>query len=225
MKIRRFGALAAAVLTASFSLCACGDKESSDGSNSGTSAAESSSISAGNESFDPEAKPKSGAAPVLSISNAEGRPGETVEITVSISGADKKWSSCGIHIIYDNELQCVTEPDPADPEKVLPVYEKGEAIAYIPAFVSVVWTDDLIEELEANNKHSLFFTTMATGDFGLDGDIVTYQLTIPENAEVGKKYAIEFFYRDGDLFGDASGDSAIEDYAFTHWINGSITVV
>lgn len=221
MKINRFGALAAALLTASFSLCACGDKKSST---SEPSASES-SLSAGNESFDSEAKPQSGANPVLSISNAEGKPGETVQVTVSISGADKKWSSCGIHIIYDNELQCVTEPDPADPENVLPVYEKGEAISYIPAFVSVVWTDDLIEELEANNKHSLFFTTMATGDFGLDGDIVTYQFKIPENAESGKVYAIEFFYRDGDIFGDASGDSAMEDYAFTHWKNGSITVV
>lgn len=224
MKMNRFGALAAAAMIVSFSLCACGDKESSGSSYSESSAAES-GFPAGNESFDPEAKPQSGANPVLSISNAEGKPGETVEVTVSISGADKKWSSCGIHIVYDNELQCVTEPDPANPEKVLPVYEKGEAVAYIPAFVSVVWTDDLIEELEANNKHSLFFTTMATGDFGLDGDIVTYQLTIPENAEAGKVYAIEFFYRDGDIFGDASGDSAMEDYAFTHWKNGSITVV
>lgn len=217
MKMHRSGVLAAAViLAASMSLYACGDKSPS---------ASDTAVSKGAESFDPNAKPESGAEPVLSISNTEGKPGETVNVTVSISGADKKWSTCGIHIIYDNTLRCVTEPDPSNPEKVLPVYEKGDALSYIPAFVSVVWTDDLIEELETNNKHSVFFTTMATGDFGLDGDIATYQFVIPEDAQQGQVYDIDFFYREGDMFGDIAGDPAMEDYAFTHWVNGSITVI
>lgn len=166
------------------------------------------------------ALPKSGATPVLSLSNAEGMPGETVEITLSVNGADNKWCSSGIHIIYDESLVCV--PSEADPEA--PSYKKGPAVEEMLACIAKLWTEDLLPELEQDNKHSVFFCSAGEGDCGKDGDIATFSFVIPENAESGKVYDIEFFYREGDMFANSASEQDFQDYAFSNWENGSIKV-
>lgn len=164
--------------------------------------------------------PKSGATPVLSLSSAEGSPGETVEITLSVNGADNKWCSSGVHIIYDESLVCV--PSEADPEA--PSYKKGPAVEEMLACIAKLWTEDLLPELEKDNKHSVFFCSAGEGDCGKDGDIATFSFVIPENAESGKVYDIEFFYREGDMFANSASEQDFQDYAFSNWENGSIKV-
>ncbi|MBE6856075.1 MAG: hypothetical protein E7500_01420 [Ruminococcus sp.] len=164
--------------------------------------------------------PKSGATPVLSLSNAEGSPGETVEITLSVKGADNKWCSSGVHIIYDENLVCV--PSEADPET--PSYKKGPAVEEMMACIAKLWTDKLLPELEKDNKHSVFFCSAGDGDCGKDGDIATFEFVIPADAQSGKVYDIEFFYREGDMFANSASEQDFQDYAFSNWQNGSIKV-
>lgn len=162
----------------------------------------------------------SGAAPVLTINNSEGKPGETVNVTVSLSGADQKWSMCGVHFSYDNTLSCVTQEDPK-----FAAYTQGDATKDMTAFVSAIWTENLIDELSANNKYSLFFASVGEGDVGTDGEIATFQFTIPADAQVGTVYPLEFFEYEGDMFSDLAADENLQQYAFTHWQGGSITVI
>ncbi|MCI6561404.1 MAG: cohesin domain-containing protein [Oscillospiraceae bacterium] len=163
---------------------------------------------------------KSG-GPVLALSSTEGKPGDIVNVSLSVSGADGKWSSCGIHILYDNRLECIASE--ADPQT--PSYEKGGAIADMTASVAVIWNKDLLAEIEKDNKFSVFFAAAGDGNVGKDGDIAAFSFKIPDDAEVGTVYETGFFYRDGDAFANADNDTDFQDYAFSHWKGGKITVV
>lgn len=164
--------------------------------------------------------PASGAEPVLSIGNFEGKPGETIDVEVSISGADGKWSSCGVHFSYDETLVCKTLEDGRFVD-----LEKGPATEKMSDIIAALWTENRTEEMVENKKYSLFFAAMATGDTGRDGVIATFKFTIPEDAAVGTVYPLEFFEYEGDMFLDMSSDVGLQNYAFSHWQNGSITVI
>lgn len=172
-------------------------------------------------SADENAVPSSGAAPVLAVSSVSGAPGETVNLTISISGADKKWSMCGVHVTYDERLICAASAeDPKTPE-----FEKGEAIENIGGFVSMIQAgEDRNDYLISNKLNAVFFAAVDSTNLGKDGDIVTYKFTIPEDAQSGTVYNIGFYYREGDMFLDQDHDEAMQDYAFSHWQEGSITV-
>lgn len=229
----RYTALTAAILAAAMlSATACSDKSgegSSYSSNKKNSFSSSASLPDGEESqpkteatvIEPNAVPVSGAKPVFSLSNTQGKPGETVEVTASLSGADKKWSMCGIHFAYPQELECVTIPD--DPK--VPQAVKGGALSDMTAFQPMLWLDNLSPELTANNEYSLFFAAIGTGDTGKDGDIATFSFTIPADAQPGTVYDLRFFFYEGDMFNSVSSDSALLSYAATHWQNGTITVI
>lgn len=168
-----------------------------------------------------EDKSGSDEGPVLSLSSVEGKPGETVNVTFSVSGADEKWSSCGIHILYDEALTCVaSENASTSPDCIT-----GAAVADMTATISLLWIEDRIDELIENKKYSVFFAAVGEGDVGRDGDIVEYKFIIPENAEPGTVYDIEFFIREGDMFTNAASDEEFQEYAFSNWENGSITVI
>lgn len=201
----------ALIITSAMALAmfsACSDKDKSSASDSQTKTTQTGDAVA------------SGAAPVLTINNSEGKPGETVDVTVSLSGADQKWSMCGVHFSYDNTLSCVTQEDPK-----FASYTQGDATKDMTAFVSAIWTENLIDDLSANNKYSLFFASVGEGDVGADGEIATFQFTIPEDATVGTVYPLDFFEYEGDMFADTAADENLQQYAFTHWQGGSITVV
>lgn len=167
-----------------------------------------------------DAKTKSGAAPVLALSSAEGKAGETVDVTFSVSGADKKWSASGVHILYDENLVCVpSESDPEAPKMTL-----GAAVDEMTACIALIWTEDKIQELIDKKMDSVFFCSAASGDLGKDGDIATFSFTIPQNAEAGTVYNLEFFFREGDMFVNNANDEDFQEYAFSHSKNGSITV-
>jgi hypothetical protein len=170
---------------------------------------------------DPDAVPESGAAPVLSASSVSGAAGETVDVTISITGADKQWAMCGVHVTYDEQLTCVaSESDPKTP-----VYTKGDAVNNISGFVTMLQVgDDRNDYLIENKQSAVFFAAVDSTNNGGDGDIVTYQFTIPDDAQSGTVYEIGFYYRDGDMFLDAEQDTAMQDYAFSHYQKGTITV-
>lgn len=219
MKLR-FAAVLAVIMAVSSLMTACSGNKKDDKK----SASESVVSEVSQEqsmSADETAVPASGAKPVLSIGSVQGKPGETVDVTISLSGAAEKWAMCGVHVTFDERLTCVAnETDPKMPD-----YVKGDAVLDITGFVSMLQIgEDRNEHLIENKQGSVFFAAAGEGDFGGDGDIVTYSFVIPQDAEVGTVYELDFYYREGDMFKDAAGDAALQDYAFSHWQGGSITV-
>lgn len=215
MKSRIFAVISAAVLLLSC-MTACGKKDESDSSSAGTAA--SSAENSSSESSKAQAKK----GPVLAIDNVEAKAGETVEVSVSLSGADGKWAMCGVHMTYDNRLECIAIAD--DP--MTPDFEKGEAVLDMMAFVSMIWLENLDQELIDANDGCLFFTTMGDGDCGKDGVIATYKFKVPDDAQPGEVYELGFYYREGDMFVNAANDNpTLQEQAFSNWEFGSITVV
>ncbi len=212
MKLRLVALLTALAAAASLATaCNKYDKESSSSDESSKEQV---------MSADENAVPANGAKPVLALEDVEGAPGEEVEVTMSISGADQKWSSCGIHITFDERLTCLaTEEDTKRP-----VSTPGEAVYELTGISMLQVGDDRNEHLINENKSAVFFCAAGNGDFGGDGDIVTYTFKIPDDAKSGTVYELGFYYREGDMFRDINADMKLQDYAFSHWQGGSITV-
>ena len=130
---------------------------------------------------------------------------------------------------YHNVSSCLTMPveehDVYDEtlKKVLNT-NVGKAIAGNSGFVAMDWRKNLDDELVSAHRQSFFFTTMFTEPHGGDGDIATFFLKVPDDAQPGTVYNIGFYYKDSDMFRDLEGDLAFEKYAFTHMTGGTITV-
>ena len=148
------------------------------------------------------------------------KPGEMAEVTVSITGAEKKWNMCGIHITYPEVLKCKL----ADEEELMADFEPGEAIKANAGFIAMDWQKNLAPELERDHKRSVFFTTMFTDNGGKDGNIVTFFFKIPDDAQPGTVYDLGYYYMDTDMFRNQENDMSFEKYAFEHLEGGSITV-
>lgn len=210
MKSRIFAVISAAVLLLSC-MTACGKKDDAASSPTGTSSSSSGSSKSQNKK-----------GPVLAIDNVEAKAGETVEVSVSVSGADGKWAMCGVHMTYDNRLKCIATAD--DP--MIPDYQKGEAVLDMMAFVTMIWLENLDQELIDADNGCLFFTTMGEGDCGKDGVIATYKFKVPDDAKAGEVYELGFYYREGDMFANAANDNpTLQEQAFSNWEFGSITIV
>lgn len=158
--------------------------------------------------------------PVIKISDTEAKPGGTAEVTVSVTGADKKWNMCGIHITYPDVLECRL----LDEEELIADYELGDASAKNSGFVAMDWQKNLADELVRQNKRSLFFTTLFKENEGRDGNIATFFFKVPDDAQPGTVYKLGYFYMESDMFRNYENDMSFEKYAFEHLKNGSITV-
>lgn len=158
--------------------------------------------------------------PVLSIANTTAKAGEIAEVTVSVEGADLNWSNVGIHLTYPDVLKCVyQENDDRNLE-----YTVGEAAQYNSAVVAMGWRGQPPEELQNQNLSTSFFTMIFDGNKGQDGEIITLYLEVPEDAESGTVYPLDFYYMKTDMFRNIEQDISLEKYAFTHTKAGSITV-
>ncbi|MBO5163861.1 MAG: hypothetical protein J6B75_05370 [Ruminococcus sp.] len=212
---------AAAALAALMSMAACGDKK-----NNSSSSGENSIITYSNNTTEaPTAAPTEEIkaaedGPRLFIKDTTAAPGEVAEVTVAVENAEAKWNMCGFHITYPNVLK----PEMADAEERMVERELGEASEYNNGSVAMEWQENLPEELTSNNLGSIFFAEMFEKDHGLDGDVVTFFLKIPEDAKSGTEYPVNFFYLDGDLFENVAKDKAMEKYVFENWKGGKITV-
>ncbi len=158
--------------------------------------------------------------PRLSINNVTAGAGETAEVTVSVENAEAKWSMCGLHITYPDELKPVFLNEAEDTIK----FKKGSASDYSTAAIGMYWRDNLPAELTDNHLGSVFFTEMFNGNTGMDGDIVTLYFEIPMNAKSGTVYPIGFYVMDTDMFINNERDKAMQKYTFEHLTEGSITV-
>lgn len=213
---RTISLIASLMLACTAALCGCSDKKGGSGS-SVSEDDDDSFILKYSSTADETAVPESGAQPQLKLSQSYGKPGETVEVTMSITGADGKWGMCGVHFSYPQELKCkMKEGKTAD-------YKAGEAMQNLNS-TAAVWTENRTEKMVQEKLYSLFIAAIGTNNEGLDGDIATFYLTIPEDAALGTVYPLEFFEVEGDMFLDNQQDAQLQGYAFSHWQNGSITV-
>lgn len=162
--------------------------------------------------------------PLLTISSTTAKPGSIAEVTLSVSNAEKKWSMCGLHIVYPDLLECII----ADPATNEPDYTTGDAVKKAQGDVARVWNKNLNKDLEEYHMNSVFFTALCSDDAGRDGDLVTYKFRVPDSAQPGTVYNIDYYYSSNkktrDMFSNKSGDLAFDKFAFTHATGGTITV-
>lgn len=168
--------------------------------------------------------PDADEGPLLKISDTTAKAGETAKVTISVDNAAGRWDMCGLHIVYPSELECVmSESDANEPE-----YETGEAIKKAQASVARKWNKNFPEDLQKQNKGSVFFTVICPENEGRDGDIATFFFKVPVDAAPGKVYDISFYYSSNeytkDLFTGTGCEPSFEKYAFSHCTAGSITV-
>ena len=114
----------------------------------------------------------------LTISSTTVKPGEIAEVTLSVSGVDKAWNMCGLHIVYPDVLECQMFNE----EERLVEVKKGSAVDYASGSIAMLWRDNLTEDMIARKQKSIFFTAVLDQNHGLDGDICTYFLKVPEDA-------------------------------------------
>lgn len=230
MKLK-FIVLSAVLCMTAFS---CADKNG--GSYSSPEVSESSAISSvgkeysipelpdSREAFEETFKdvPDADEGALLSVGNTTAKAGEIAEVTVSVKNVDLKWNMCGVHLIYPDVLSCVY---PEDDDKILE-YEKGEAIKHNFGVIAMEWKkeDSPPEELVRSNLSTMFFTVTFNANDGKDGDIITLYLKVPEDAESGTVYPVDFYYMNGDMFKNFENEPSFEKYAFGHTQAGSITV-
>lgn len=158
--------------------------------------------------------------PRLYINDVTVKAGEVAEVTVSIENADMAWSMCGIHLVYPNVL----DPEMIDEEKRYVRKKMGDASEYNVGSVAMEWQFNFTEEMIENNLGSIFFTEMFDGDYGMNGDIVTFFIKVPDDAVSGTEYPVDFKFFDGDMFINTAEDRSIEKYVFENWRGGKIIV-
>lgn len=213
MNIKKIAA-AAAVITTLVTAVGCGD-------NNDSSSSQESEVSTSMSKPSLDTNIKEGEGPRLYFSNTEAAPGEIAEVSMYVENADAKWSMCGIHVTFGEELECQM----IDPVEHLIKYKKGEASEYASGSVGMLWVNELPEELTSNGLGSLFFTEVFESDYGLDGEIVKFFFKVPDDAVSGTVYPIGIYYMENnDLFINSANDISFQNYAFSHWEGGSVTV-
>lgn len=216
MKLSRYFSAAAAVMMM-FSMTACNDKKD------GSTEEKKNYSSIVTEVVVPQATEAVAAAkdgPRLFINDVKGKAGETVKVTISIENAEKKWNMCGFHITFPDVLK----PVMFDEEERLVEKELGGASQYNSGSIAMSWENNKTDYLIENNLGSIFFTEIFEKNRGLDGDVVSYFLQIPEDAKAGTEYPVEFMYIEGDMFTNEEMDKSMEKYVFENWKGGKIIV-
>lgn len=139
-------------------------------------------------------------------------PSSVQTITVSIKGADGKYSSSGFHVYFDKRLTLI-------PNEWGGAATKGAAIS------------DLNTESYSKNN-CIFLATAGTKGLGKDGVMWKFDVKLPENASNGDVYPITVVYEKGkvteDVFINDANDKdsrLMQAWIFTKGIeNGYIKV-
>jgi len=140
----------------------------------------------------------------IPINKAKENPVVTVELTVS--GAEAKYASTGLHVSFDERLTLVKG-------KLDSCASMGEAGEY----------------LFSNNRQSgangIFLATGGVGDYGLDGVLWKFKVQLPEDIEVGDVFPLEILYRNNgsaeDVFRNVGGPTTsahMQGWVFTQGI-------
>ena len=206
-------------------LCGCGkSKDSTENTAADTTAetAEAADFPSSDEMLAAKFKGVTALAegPELRISDTTAKPGETAEVTLSVSNTNDSWNTCGLHLTFPNDLKCVHQSDTAQDIK----FSLGDACDGSSGSIALEWEENLPEELTSQGLGSIFFTTIFTEN-GFDGDIATFYFDVPQDAQPGTVYPIGFYYLTNDLFKSVDGDDAYQLFAFTNCQGGTVTVV
>lgn len=112
--------------------------------------------------------------------------GTTQNVTLSLKGADKKWASASISVYYDKRLQLVKDVSG------VPSFSKGAASQFLSAMLV---KEDNDSEVLGNDWGGLTVTGTSTSNNGLDGDVVTIEFKVPENAMPGDVFPFDIAYK------------------------------
>ena len=154
------------------------------------------------------------------LSDTKAKAGELAEVTLSVKNAEKEWNMCGIHIVYPEVLK----PELTNTDERAVKYKAGDAIEAATGTVCMEWQSGLPQILTDKKQGCIFFTTMFSGNQGLDGDMATFYFKVPDNAQSGAVYNIGYYYMNTDLFVNEQNIPSYQKYAFTHMQGGTITV-
>ena len=152
-------------------------------------------------------------------------PGKTVTVDFTVSGADEKYASIGMHFVYDERLTLknITQPTAkGQDDEGNPINTGSSGLSFQKNLMN-----------EDGKKGMAFFATAGTANKGKDGVLATVRFTLPENAAAGDLYPIGVEFSSNatsvDGFADVPRTDAgnlMQAYVFTSGIeNGYIKVV
>lgn len=137
---------------------------------------------------------------------------KTQVIEITVAGADAKYASTGMHIYYDKGLQI------EENRFGKPVAGLGAAGEYL-----TTKTPDVDPTAAEFGMEGIFVTTAGEEDYGLDGVLITMNVTI-ENPVAGAVYPIDIIYRSNetneDLFVNKAVDKAGKLMQAYTWTKG-----
>ena len=184
----------------------------------------------------PELNTQASGSPVLRLrANGQERykavAGETVRISYEISGKSE-WSTFGIHFNYDAKLI----PDGEDDGSVY--YSSGDAVSDINTCSVYSRTgEDINSHIVKDNPHvpdispyvsrqqnCIFVAAFSDKDTGKDGTVIEINMTVPDDAQAGDEYKINFWFLDTDQFTDCENNLSMQEHAFKTSQDCSIVV-
>ena len=140
--------------------------------------------------------------------------GQTVEVTLNVTGANQKFASTGFHIYYDSRLDIPKNPIG------LPDIESGGALKYISP-----GTPQIDPTAADQGMEGFFVASAGSGNNGVDGILWTFKVTVPADAKEGDVFPIDIVYKSNknaeDLFVNTEVDKAgnlMQAYVFTKGI-------
>ena len=151
-------------------------------------------------------------------------PGKTVTVDFTVSGADEKYASIGMHFVYDERLTLknITQPTAkGQDDEGNPINTGSSGLSFQKNLMN-----------EDGKKGMAFFATAGPDNLGKDGVLATARFTLPENAAAGDLYPIGVEFSSNatsvDGFADVPRTDAgnlMQAYVFTSGIeNGYIKV-
>lgn len=127
------------------------------------------------------------------VFSLEEAAGQTINVTLNVSGADEKYCSTGFHIYYDKRLEIPVN------RFGIPQVSAGPAqefLAMNPAEVDPTAEDQ--------GMKGFFVTTAGSADYGIDGVLWSFPFTVPADAQKGDVFPIDIIYKSNpnaeDLF-------------------------
>lgn len=152
----------------------------------------------------------------LTLEEAKANPVQTIELTVE--GAEEKYCATGIHIDCDSRLEII----PYSPFRVAKEGPAAEYLETYTSFQNLSYDDD---------KTGIVLITAQIDDWGLDGVLWSFDLTIPDDVQAGDVYPIEIALYDSwpSMFTNREDDEEgklMQAWVFTNGIEqGYIKIV
>ena len=138
------------------------------------------------------------AKPTLTIANYEAKAGDTVTVSVELNSnsAEAFFASTGMHFNFDSRLKLVPNED----AEVATLGSATSKLGYA-----------LVE-----NGSGFVITTAGDRNKGKNGTFLTFDVTVPADAQPGDVYYLDVEAQDGDIFrmaGNDENDNALAETA------------